>query len=95
MHYYTVESLVKKLLLEIKREITLELRHHIYLKPVIKSQENKKATYQSLCKCNDTILWNDIKWNVSLELGIDETIWKNIYMACFYTIKDNTYKRVP
>ena len=27
-----------------------------------------------------------------LEPDVDKTIWKNIYVACFFTIKDNTYK---
>ena len=34
--------------------------------------------------------WADF-WNVDLELDVDKTILKNIYPACFYTIKYNTF----
>ena len=39
----------------------------IKVKAVLKSRQNKKAIYQSLCKSNDSTSWNDIKWNVDLE----------------------------
>ena len=94
LHYYTVQSLVKKFIVKNKKGNNFEIKTPyipFHLKAVLKSQQNKKAIYQSLCKGNDTTAWNDIKWNVDLESDVDRTIWKNIYIACFFTIKDNTY----
>ena len=89
-----MQSLVKKFIVKNKKGNNFEIKTPyipFHLKAVLKSQQNKKAIYQSLCKSNDTTAWNDIKWNVDLESDVDKTIWKNIYMACFFTIKDNTY----
>ena len=86
-----MQNLVKNLMLMLN---SLEIKTPYVpfrLKTVVKSQQNKKATYQLLCKCKDIISWNDIKWNVDLELDVDKTLCHNIYMACLYTIKDNIY----
>ena len=89
-----MQSLVKKFIVKNKNGNNFEIKTPyipFHLKAVLKSQQNKKAIYQSLCKSNDTTAWNNMKWNVDLELDIDKTIWKNIYTVCFFTIKDNTY----
>ena len=52
------------------------------------SQQNKKATYQSLCKCNYTTSWNDIKWNVDLELDVNNLL-KGTLGTSFYLKKTN------
>ena len=94
LHYFTVQGLVKKFIAKYKKGDQFDsIKPFVpfHLKNVVKSQQNKKLIYQSLCKSNDIKLSNDIKWNTELGLEIDKTMWKNLNKACFYTIKDNMY----
>ena len=93
LHYHTVHTLIKKYISKHKKGenfkiLTPYIPHH--LKPFIKSQQNKRAIYQSLEKSSKAKINDHTKWEGDLGLEIDNNMWRNIYKACFFTIRDNT-----
>ena len=93
LHYYTISGLVQRFISKYHKGKNMEIiKPYIpfHLTPLIKSQQNKKAIYQSLCTNNEPKVNNDVKWIADLEFEIDITMWKSVYKACFFAINDNT-----